>query len=67
MNNVTAFHIYSFISLKKVTLFHEISCLLCWSEVCKVDSYDISFVESMLTAFGSILIHLIKVGIVQSV
>ena len=34
MNDVTAFHIYSFIFLKKFTFFHEISCLLHWSEVC---------------------------------
>ena len=38
MNNVTAFHIDSFIFLKKVTFFHEISCLLCWSEVCGLRS-----------------------------
>jgi len=35
--------------------------------VCEVDSYDIPFLESMLTAFGSVCVHLIKVGIVQSV
>lgn len=38
MNTVTAFHRYSFIFLKRFTFFHEISCLLCWSEVCGLRS-----------------------------
>ena len=42
---------------------------VCYAEVrcvvCEVDSYDISFLESILTAFGSILVYLIKVGIVH--
>ena len=35
--------------------------------VCEVDSYDISFLESMLTVVVSVLGHLMEFGIVQSV